>query len=317
MHTTKANSIGSLNYEYVRYTLVKDLQGNVIGLADKNGNLAAKYTYDAWGNILSVTDGQGNDVSGNPGHIANVNPLRYRGYYFDQETGFYYLHTRYYDPKVGRFINADGYVTTDSGLSGANMFTYCKNNPVMMTDPDGNKPVYKILEEQANTANAIIEAAKPKPRSATARFVSDIMQDFKNYDINNESEEKVLQSKYFSAYKGVPVVRINGDRSGSFGMIFLTRKTNSMKNPEDTIRHEYGHTKQLQQLGVLGYAMCIGLPSWQKWGSGEYYSKPWEITADIYGGVQSRSHTQDNIDAGFQYLETSKYLGLFAWLLIQ
>lgn len=90
-----------------------------------------------------------------------------------------------------------------------------------------------------------------------------------------------------------------------------------MKNPEDTIRHEYGHTKQLQQLGVLGYAMCIGLPSWQKWGSGEYYSKPWEITADIYGGVQSRSHTQDNIDAGFQYLETSKYLGLFAWLLIQ
>ena len=108
-----------------------------------------------------------NDVSGNPGHIANVNPLRYRGYYFDKETGIYYLHTRYYDPKVGRFINADGYVTTDSGLSGANMFTYCKNNPVMMTNPYGNKPFYKILEEQANTANAIIEAAKPKPRSAT------------------------------------------------------------------------------------------------------------------------------------------------------
>ena len=96
----------------MRYTLVRDLQGNVIGLADKNGNLAAKYTYDAWGNILSVTDGQGNDVSRNPGHIANVNPLRYRGYYFDQETGFYYLHTRYYDPKVGRFINADEQGTT-------------------------------------------------------------------------------------------------------------------------------------------------------------------------------------------------------------
>ena len=157
----------------MRYTLVKDLQGNVIGLADKNGSLAAKYTYDAWGNILSVTDGQGNDVSGNPGHIANVNPLRYRGYYFDQETGFYYLHTRYYDPMAGRFINADGYVTTDSGLSGANMFAYCKNNPVMMTDPDGNKPFYKILEEQANIANAIIEAAKPKPRKSTGQKVSD------------------------------------------------------------------------------------------------------------------------------------------------
>ncbi len=129
-------SIGSLNYEYVRYTLVKDLQGNVIGLADKNGSLAAKYTYDAWGNILSVTDGQGNDVSGNPGHIANVNPLRYRGYYFDQETGFYYLHTRYYDPKVGRFINADGYIHAFN-LSGMNLFSYCINNPVSFTDSTG------------------------------------------------------------------------------------------------------------------------------------------------------------------------------------
>ena len=159
---TKANSIGSLNYEYVRYTLVKDLQGNVIGLADKNGNLAAKYTYDAWGNILSVTDGQGNDVSGNPGHIANVNPLRYRGYYFDQETGFYYLHTRYYDPKVGRFINADG-LLNNTHILGYNMFAYCCNNPVMMSDPNGDRSIWDILDEQARIANSIIAAtSNPK-----------------------------------------------------------------------------------------------------------------------------------------------------------
>ena len=158
---TKANSIGSLNYEYVRYTLVKDLQGNVIGLADKNGNLAAKYTYDAWGNILSVTDGQGNDVSGNPGHIANVNPLRYRGYYFDQETGFYYLHTRYYDPKVGRFINADELLNMNLGLLGANMFAYCCNNPVMYVDPNGtyHYDINDIIQNLNDTANAIIAAA--------------------------------------------------------------------------------------------------------------------------------------------------------------
>ena len=180
---TKANSIGSLNYEYVRYTLVKDLQGNVIGLADKNGNLAAKYTYDAWGNILSVTDGQGNDVSGNPGHIANVNPLRYRGYYFDQETGFYYLHTRYYDPMAGRFINADGYVTTDSSLSGANMFAYCKNNPVMMVDPDGNRPIWEILEEQTNTANSIIAATKPK-KSVADKVLDTLWSGLKNFTLD-------------------------------------------------------------------------------------------------------------------------------------
>ncbi|WP_177577085.1 RHS repeat domain-containing protein [Hydrogeniiclostridium mannosilyticum] len=132
----------------MRYTLVRDLQGNVIGLADKNGNLAAKYTYDAWGNILSVTDGQGNDVSGNPGHIANVNPLRCRGYYFDQETGFYYLHTRYYDPKVGRFINADEQLNMNLRLLGATMFVYCLNNPTNMIDTVGQFP--RFIYEQNN-----------------------------------------------------------------------------------------------------------------------------------------------------------------------
>ena len=158
---TKANSIGSLNYEYVRYTLVKDLQGNVIGLADKNGNLAAKYTYDAWGNILSVTDGQGNDVSGNPGHIANVNPLRYRGYYFDQETGFYYLHTRYYDPKAGRFINADDSLSGIGGnTTGNNLFTYCFNNYVNLVDSTGHWPqdIYSSIKKAVTIAKIIATA---------------------------------------------------------------------------------------------------------------------------------------------------------------
>ena len=159
-------SIGSLNYEYVRYTLVKDLQGNVIGLADKNGNLAAKYTYDAWGNILSVTDGQGNDVSGNPGHIANVNPLRYRGYYFDQETGFYYLHTRYYDPKAGRFINADnpGLVTTSPmALSDKNLFAYCDNNSINRSDNSGHvwETVFDIVTLGASIIEVIVTPTDP------------------------------------------------------------------------------------------------------------------------------------------------------------
>ena len=148
-------------------------------------------------------------------------------------------------------------------------------------------------------------------------FVKDVAEDIKNYDSNNQSEEKVLESNYFSSYKGVPVIRTNGDRSGSFGAIFLTRETNNRSNPEDVIRHEYGHTKQLEQLGVVNYALCIGLPSWQQWGTGEYYSKPWEITADIYGGVQSRNHSQRNIDRGFAYLEGSKIIGPFIWVFIE
>lgn len=109
---------------------------------------------------------------------------------------------------------------------------------------------------------------------------------------------------------------MEGNRSGSFGIIFLTRETNERRNPEDMVRHEYGHTKQLEQLGTVKYALCIGLPSWQQWGSGEYYDKPWELTADIYGGVQSRVHSQSNIEVGSAYLEVSKTVGPLAWLLI-
>ena len=91
-----------------------------------------------WGKLLSVTDGSGVDVSSNASHVGNINPLRYRGYYYDTETGLYYLNSRYYDPEVKRFINADGYVSTGQGISGTNMFAYCGNNPVIRMDLDGD-----------------------------------------------------------------------------------------------------------------------------------------------------------------------------------
>ena len=69
-----------------------------------------------------------------------MNPIRYRGYYFDAETGFYYLQSRYYDPVIGRFLNADGLTQTGQGVLDQNMFAYCLNNPVMMADPDGECP---------------------------------------------------------------------------------------------------------------------------------------------------------------------------------
>ena len=72
-------------------------------------------------------------------HIGNVNPIRYRGYYYDTETKLYYLKTRYYDPEVGRFISIDSidYVDPDT-VNGLNLYAYCGNNPVMNVDPNGN-----------------------------------------------------------------------------------------------------------------------------------------------------------------------------------
>jgi RHS repeat-associated protein len=101
-------------------------QGDITRIEDVNGNVLATYEYDAWGKVISSS-----------GSLAEINPLRYRGYYYDTETGFYYLQSRYYDPVVSRFINADRYASTGDALLGYNMFAYCSNNPVNYSDPSG------------------------------------------------------------------------------------------------------------------------------------------------------------------------------------
>ena len=110
------------------YYYVLNLQGDVVKLIQESGGVVARYTYDAWGNLL--------DSGGN---LAEVNPLRYRGYYYDNETGFYYLQSRYYDPANRRFINADRHMSTGQGFVGTNMFAYCDNSPVFLVDHDGDE----------------------------------------------------------------------------------------------------------------------------------------------------------------------------------
>ena len=119
------------------------MQGDITAIIDSAGNIVARYTYDAWGACCEITDGNGNTVlPNNPTHIANLNPFRYRGYTYDQETGLYYLTTRYYDSVVGRFLNADGLVSTGIGIDGYNMFAYCNSNPIIFLDPTGNYLIY-------------------------------------------------------------------------------------------------------------------------------------------------------------------------------
>lgn len=124
-------------YNGAEYYYFRNGQNDIIGIIDSSGAIVAQYTYDSWGKHIAITDGNGNDVSGNANHIANINPLRYRGYYFDTETGLYYISSRYYDSKIGRFINADGYASTGQGVIGNNMFAYCLNNPTNHLDENG------------------------------------------------------------------------------------------------------------------------------------------------------------------------------------
>ena len=119
---------GSNNFYYYLY----NIQGDVVALADAStGKLAATYTYDAWGKC-TVTNASGYT-------IGTQNPFRYRGYYYDTETGLYYLNSRYYDPEVGRFISVD--CQLNGSVLGYNMFTYCENNPVNNADVSGQSPI--------------------------------------------------------------------------------------------------------------------------------------------------------------------------------
>ncbi len=133
---------GTTVNEYTYYVST-NTSGDVLGLYGGDGILRVAYEYDAWGNVISVTDADENIIT-NPNSIAHRNPIRYRGYYYDTETGFYYLQSRYYCPKIGRFLNADVFVTTGQGVISYNMFAYCLNNPVMYSDPTGCVPWFIV-----------------------------------------------------------------------------------------------------------------------------------------------------------------------------
>ena len=124
-------------YTETMYYFDKNTLGDIVAIRDSNGNIVATYEYDAWGNC-TVMDGNGY-INTSSSFIGNVNPFRYRGYYYDTETGFYYLQTRYYDPTICRFINADNYelVSQLAGSKELNMYAYCRNNPIMYTDETG------------------------------------------------------------------------------------------------------------------------------------------------------------------------------------
>ena len=127
------DGISGFRYNGITYLYRKNVQGDVTHiykqLPDNMLEQVAHYVYDAWGNCDILQDKEG---------IATLNPFRYRSYYFDEETGLYYLQSRYYDPELGRFISADSIEYLDpETLGGLNLYAYCGNNPVINYDPTG------------------------------------------------------------------------------------------------------------------------------------------------------------------------------------
>ena len=130
-----------------------DGNGNRVQYYVQDGTIAAHYIYDSWGNTISILD---NDVNGNeitdPNNIGIINQIRYRGYYFDTETGYYYLMSRYYNPEIGRFLNADCGIFIQNSILESNVYSYCINNPIVNADCMGMyTEKEQILLDKANS----------------------------------------------------------------------------------------------------------------------------------------------------------------------
>ena len=122
----------AFSYNGTQYYYVKNGQGDIVGIVDSSGETVVTYSYDSWGNPVNV---EGNTS------LAAANPFRYRGYYYDTESGLYYLNSRYYSPETGRFINADDTSmlvdSFEAAADGRNLYAYCNNNPVTYKDSTG------------------------------------------------------------------------------------------------------------------------------------------------------------------------------------
>ena len=135
--------IGFIYKTYVIF-FIKNAQGDIIGLKDNSNNIRAKYVYDAWGNH-KVYNASGVEQTSST-FVGNINPIRYRGYYYDTESDMYYCKSRYYKPQINRWINMDDISYLDKKtINGFNLYAYCNNNPVNMADMFGNSPTI-ILE---------------------------------------------------------------------------------------------------------------------------------------------------------------------------
>ena len=225
----------------------------------------------------------------------------------------YYLQSRYYDPEVGRFLNADALISTGQGILGNNTYAYCMNNPVCCYDPGGTMAYYTFLGDSHVFSDQALMGGNGGARSgvhgggcSSGGGKPNFPEIGNPYNPFNEDEQVVLNAEYFAFYKGVPVVKLPiGVNAFSFGVIFLGNEVRD----SDTVQHEYGHSVHLSQIGIINYTTKAFLPSLLGFWSGvdydKYYSQPWEYIAEVLGGVERTT---------YQYAPNVQEMAFVYWL---
>ena len=192
---------------------------------------------------------------------------------------------------MGRFINADAFTTTGQGLLGNNMFAYCNNNPVCNSDPTG----YLSAAGGIGNPNAMMRGGGCYKGGIIPDTVREVeLLEKQANDIFNTNESAVISAKHYAFYKGKLIIKVPFmDMSAfSFGAIFMGSNIRS----SNILRHEFGHTQQLEEIGLLGYTVfvvapsvtCFWLTEFEVLPTDQYYSYPWEYIANIYGNADGK-----------------------------
>ena len=160
----------AVNYNGNYYYYLRNAQNDIVKLIDKTGATVVEYTYDSWGKLLSTSGSLASTLGKN-------NPFRYRGYVYDEETGFYYLQSRYYNPEVGRFISSDVLLSTGQGVLGHNAYAYCGNNPASRIDTEGDlwDTLFDVVSLCLSVADVIAAPADPWAWAGLAGDVIDLI----------------------------------------------------------------------------------------------------------------------------------------------
>ena len=237
----------SVSYNGTTYYYATNLQGDVTAILNASGSPVVSYTYDAWGKPLTVTGSLATT-------LGTHNPLRYRGYVYDTETGFYYVSSRYYDPEIGRFINADTtdiLTATPMGLTDKNLFAYCDNNPVMRTDHGGDfwhivvgaavgaliggvvKAVSNAIEGKSLTdglATAMLAGAASGALASTGVGIVGMVAGNAAISMAENAADQVIENKGFNNFD-VGDMLIDGAIGGVSGALGGAGKGTKHRNP--------------------------------------------------------------------------------------
>lgn len=231
------------------------------------------------------------------------NPFGFTGYRMGKISGLYHAQSRQYSSEIGRFVNEDPLKDR------LNWYDYCYGNPVNYIDPKGAAGLsissLTILEGISKIIDGISDAIAP-----VVNVVYVIKSEIENTNLSNTNEDVVFKTKFISAYKDQIVFRTNLDRGASFGSVILLRELDYKNKDQigiNTLRHEAGHYVQYQKLGFIKYVAGIFVPSASNgYVDTElgYYSQPWEIYAEVQGGVQrSFAYWPDAGEMGNNYMK--------------